>query len=62
MLDVIRSLFGVYTPITYTIGSDVVIPSGIAGVNMEYVLQGALFGLCLYCVFRLLGIALSGIK
>ncbi len=62
MLEVLRSIFGAYTPVTYTVGSDTIIPAGLAGVNMEYVLGGALFGMCLYCCFRLLGIVLRGFK
>lgn len=57
MLDLIRSIFGVYTPITY--GPDNIIPAGLAGVNMEYVLGGVLFGIVLICFFKILGSILS---
>ncbi len=58
MIDVIRGLLGTYTPITDGTG---VIPSGLAGVNIEYVVCAVLFGICLVCVFKLLGVVLKAI-
>lgn len=55
--DLLSSLFGVYTPISYTDSSGVsVVPAGLAGVNMEYVASVFLFALVLWCLFRLLGL------
>lgn len=60
LVDLLRSLFGPYTPISYVDSSGAsVIPSGFAGVNVEYVAQLALFGLVVWCLFRLLGLFFS---
>lgn len=56
MFETLRNLIGVYEPI---IDADGVIPSGLAGVNMEYVLAGVLFAICLYGFFRILGSVIS---
>ena len=62
--SVITSLFGTYTPRTQTVteflsdGSTVsyteVVP-GVAGLDWSWVASVALFGMVLYCVFRLIG-------
>lgn len=55
--DLLVNLFGYYTPVSYTDTSGVgIIPSGIAGVDMEYVTSVCLFALVLWCIFRLLGL------
>lgn len=58
MLDALRGIMGEYVPITY--GSDAIIPSGLAGVNMEYVAGCVLFAIGVYSVFRLIGIIVRG--
>lgn len=64
---VIRSIFGEYRPVTTTavysetVDGDVVtslvdvVASGTAGVDWEYVSGVFLFGLMLFCLFKLLG-------
>lgn len=60
LLDLLRSLFGAYEPISYIDASGAsVIPSGASGVNFEYIAQIALFGLVVWCLFRLLGLFFS---
>lgn len=56
MRDLILSLFGNYTPVTYTDGNNVaVIPDGLAGVDLVWFSGVLLFAITLYCVFRILG-------
>lgn len=69
--SVIRSIFGEYTPnmttttVTETVDGEVVttlidvIASGSAGVDWEYISGVFLFGLMLFCLFKLLGGILS---
>lgn len=64
MKDVLLSIFGAYEPVTTTAitatGEAVsVIASGMAGVDWPYVFGVLLFGLVLYCFFRLVGVLLS---
>lgn len=55
--ELLSALFGSYQPVFYTDTSGVnIIPSGLAGVNMEYVASVFLFALVLWCLFRLLGL------
>lgn len=57
MRDLIISLFGTYSPITYTDAEGITyIPSGLAGVDIEYVLGVTGFFICLICLFKLLGV------
>lgn len=67
MKSVIRSIFGEYQPVTTTavytenIDGDIVtslvdvVADGTAGVDWEYVSGVFLFGLMLFCLFKLLG-------
>lgn len=56
MRDIIISLFGTYTPITYTDGNNVsIIPDGFSGVDWTWLAGVLLFALTLYCVLRILG-------
>lgn len=64
MKELITSLFGVYTPITYTAPGPVidgtvteydVVAGGFAGIDWTWLAGVALFGLTLYCVFRIIG-------
>lgn len=56
MRDIIISLFGTYTPVTYSDGNNVaVIPNGLAGVDWPWLGGLLLFALTLYCVLRILG-------
>lgn len=54
--DLFRALFGVYSPVSYTLADGTsVVPAGAAGVDFEYVLSVCIFALVVYCLFRLLG-------
>lgn len=60
MREVLRSIFGTYTPISVTEttadGATVVrYLNGLAGVDWEYVGGVLLFSIVLYCLFRILG-------
>lgn len=64
MLSILESLFGTYTPVTYESVSSTgalieVIPNGLSGVDWPYILGVFLFAICLYSVFRILGVILS---
>lgn len=74
MSNIIYSLFGSYSPVTYTfvekvwdpvneafvdVVSDVVAP-GLAGVDWPWLAGVALFAIVLYSVFRLIGGVLCG--
>lgn len=69
MKDMIVSLFGSYTPVTYTEyiyytaadGSVVqdfneIVASGLAGVDWPWVMGVFLFAIVLYSLFRILGV------
>lgn len=54
------ALFGNYNPVSYTDGlGNIVVPSGAAGVNFEYVLSVLIFFLVVFEMFRLLGLFIS---
>lgn len=62
--EVIRSLFGSYTPRTQTvttyydgqpISTDEQIVPGLAGLDYEWIAGAVLFTLIIFCLFRLLG-------
>lgn len=56
MRDLMINLFGLYQPVQYvTASGDSIIPAGMSGVDWTYVLGVALFGLSLYCVYRMIG-------
>lgn len=56
MRDLMINLFGAYTPVQYvTSAGDTIIPAGLAGVDWIFVLGVALFGLSLYCIYRMIG-------
>lgn len=64
MREIIQSLFGVYTPITYDSvaadGSLQTVPVlGIAGVDWEWIAGVLLFAIVLYAFFRLVGVLLK---
>lgn len=59
MKNLMFAMFGNYTAVTYMIGEDEVIPSGLSGVDFPYVLGVLLFALVTYCVFRILGEVIS---
>lgn len=60
-VDIITDLFGSYTPVTYDVldssGNVLYSPvaSGFAGVDWPWLAGVLLFGLSLYCVFRIIG-------
>lgn len=54
--EFMQTIFGVYSPVTYTDSlGNVIVPSGLAGVDIPYLLSVCLFGLVVYSLFRLLG-------
>lgn len=60
MIDFMNSVFGQYTPNTYTvITSDgaiqTIIPAGLSGVDFRYVGSVFIFGIFLYCILRIVG-------
>lgn len=56
MKSLLVQIFGSYEPITYTDANGVsVIPDGLSGVDWVFLVGAFLFGLTLYCVFRLIG-------
>ena len=62
MRDLIQTIFGVYTPVTYEVlGADgavlyTAVADGAAGVDWTYVAGVFLFSIVLYSFFRLLGV------
>ena len=62
MRDLIPTIFGVYTPVTYEVlGTDgavlyTAVADGAAGVDWTYVAGVFLFAIVLYSFFRLLGV------
>lgn len=62
MKGIVLSLFGSYEPVT-TLASDGVteiVASGFAGVDWPWLVGAGLFAICLYSVFRLVGVLLRG--
>lgn len=56
MIALLRDIFGTYTPITYvTENGETIIPSGISGVNIEYIVGVAIFLIAFYSLFRIIG-------
>lgn len=49
------SVLGSYSPVTYDVGSDVLIPDGFAGVDWPYLVRAAALLLVIWCVLRLIG-------
>lgn len=69
IVSVIRSIFGTYSPIVYndyvtnSAGEPLLVsrvPDGLAGVDIEYLACVLLFGLCVYCLFKIIGAVISG--
>lgn len=66
MLELINSIFGSYTPVTYDVYNvvtetyDTVVAQGFAGVDWPYILAVGGFFLVLYCVLRILGGIICG--
>lgn len=55
MISWLQTVFGVYTPITYSSNGIDIIPDGMSGVNWEYLAGVIIFCVFLYSVFRFLG-------
>lgn len=55
MHNLLVSIFGEYVPITYVSEGVEIIPSGLSGVNFEYVLGALIFLVAFYSFFRILG-------
>lgn len=61
MLELITSIFGSYTPVTYelynavTESYDTVVAQGFAGVDWPYILAVGGFFLVLYSILRIIG-------
>lgn len=75
IIDWIESVLGNYQPITYQVKESVAdalggvhsvtynaIPSGLAGVDWRYVSTAAFLLVCVWSVFRLLGVLLSALS
>lgn len=61
MIEALNNFVGrVYTPVTYSIGDDVIVAAGTAGIDWPWVASVALLVVCLYSVFRLIGGVLRG--
>lgn len=48
-------LLGAYEPITFTIGNDTYIPSGLSGVDISYCVRAGVFVIVLWALLRILG-------
>ena len=69
MIELMQSIFGTYTPNTYTeyiydaagnlLDSYEVVASGAAGVDWSYIGGVAIFAIALLCVFKLIGTLLK---
>lgn len=56
MRSIIVDLFGSYEPVVYQDADGIdIVASGMAGVDWTYLSGVILFGLTLYCVFRIIG-------
>lgn len=54
--DLILDIFGVYNPPSFTDGGGIdIIPDGMAGMDWPWISGVFLFGITLYCVFRIIG-------
>lgn len=59
----VSNLIGAYQPVEYQIdGGLTVIPSGMAGVDWEWLGALFLFMLSFYCIFKLVGVILNAIR
>lgn len=73
MKELIASIFGTYTPVTYLhewaqwdevsgeyiVLRDNIIPDGLAGVDWPFILGVLIFIVTLYCVLRIIGAVIS---
>lgn len=59
MIAWLQSVFGTYTPPTYTDGGIDIIPSGAAGVDWQYVAGIAIFLVFVVCIFKTIGKLIS---
>lgn len=56
MRSIIVDLFGSYEPVVYQDADGIdIVASGMAGVDWSFLSGVILFGLTLYCVFRIIG-------
>lgn len=55
MTEAMTEIFGEYVPAIYTLADG----SIVTGVNWGYVCSVAIFGICLWCAFRLLGMVFN---
>lgn len=60
MREWVLNAFGVYTPITYTDNGVDIIPSGMAGVDWQYICGVAVFLCIVVCTFKLIGTLIKG--
>ena len=60
MKEIMQSIFGTYEPLSYINEFDEVqYIEGIAGWDMQYILGVLLFCICLYSLFRIIGIIIK---
>ena len=53
--DIFTSFLGTYTPNTYTIGTDIIIPSGFAGVDVVYCVKAIFLIVAFYSLWKIIG-------
>lgn len=69
IIEFLSAFLGEYSPVSYpvyAVADDVevvkyIIPAGLAGVDWRFVFAGLLLLVCVYSVFRILGILIQGI-
>ena len=54
--SIIEDIIGTYTPVEYLSGEELITAPGMAGVDWPWVISALLFVLCIYSLFRLLGV------
>jgi len=60
MKEIMQSIFGTYEPLTYVNElNEVRYVEGIAGWDMQYILGVLLFAVCLYSLFRIIGLIIK---
>lgn len=55
MRSLIVSIFGTYTPVTYSANGVDIIPDGLAGCDWTYIAGVVLFAITLFLVLKLVG-------
>lgn len=53
--DIFTSFLGTYTPNTYNIGTDVIIPAGFAGLDVVYIVKALFLLIAFYSLWKIIG-------